>query len=134
MGGGEVTQIAAMATFSSFSFKEKKKRLYFCHTKVETALTFHHLRLRCSFSTPQAKDPLTFAQSRSALRFLPLVLFLTLHTHIRLAGDFFVHSLLNVPYVVTLLERKYTDPFLSMHVFISQFAVHHDARPSVSAR
>lgn len=30
--------------------------------------------------------------------------------------------------------KKYMDPFLSMHVFISQFAVHHDARPSVSAR
>lgn len=43
-------------------------------------------------------------------------------------------SILIVPYVVMLLERKCMEPFLCMHVFVSQFAMHHDARPSVSAR
>ena len=108
---------------ATFSFKE-----YFSHIKAETLFqNVHHPRFL--FTSPVA-DPLTFAQSRSAWCFLTFGFYLFMFAQ-RVKVPYFV---LNVPYVVMLLERKDVDTFLSTHVFISNFAMHHDARPSVLAR
>lgn len=107
---------------SSLLFNQSRSRVDISSSEVETYFT-------------SAADPLTFAQRRSALcSFFVSTFYCFMFALGGRRRRRPVLVPLDVLYVVMSPKTGTQDTFLSMHVFISQLALHHDARPSVPAR